>query len=262
MMQLKVCGAVRHRDLELLHGLPVDLVGIWHGVPGGHADLPEVEFRLLVAAARATAARGGPEPVLVTLLHDVAILCDLIISSGVGWVQLHGYQPPAHVAALVQALTEINHRRDQEPVRVIKVLHVRDGGECLERPLIAGYERAGVDLFLFDRVGTDGRAGSTGQPLDPAALTSLVALLRRPFLLAGGISRDNRRKYAPVTRDPRFRGIDVDTHARGGDGQLSAVSICDISRAWCGPGIGKDQSHAAPFHRDPARRARSGDRRD
>ena len=46
-------------------------------------------------------------------------------------------------------------------VRVIKVLHVR-GGECVEASLIGSYEKAGVDVFLFDTVSEDGRVAALG----------------------------------------------------------------------------------------------------
>ena len=68
------------------------------------------------------------------------------------WVQLHGYQTPGFVRAVKGIAPE---------VRVIKVLHVR-GGACIEERLIGGYEKAGVDVFLFDAVAEDGRVGSTG----------------------------------------------------------------------------------------------------
>ena len=80
------------------------------------------------------------------------------------WVQLHAYQTPG----LVRAVKGIS-----PDVRVIKVLHVR-GGECIEERLIGAYEKAGVDVFLFDAVSEDGRVGSTGQTLDPELVASLA----------------------------------------------------------------------------------------
>ena len=97
---------------------------------------------------------------------------------------------------------------------MIKVLHVR-GGECVEAPLLrASYEKAGVDVFLFDVVSDDGRVGSTGQEIDPAVVAPLADKLGRPFLLAGGISAANRPAYASLAAHPQFLGIDVDTNAR------------------------------------------------
>ena len=85
------------------------------------------------------------------------------------------------------------------------MLHVK-GGECVEAPLIGAYEKAGVDVFLFDVVSDDGRVGSTGQAIDPAVVAPLADKLTRPFLLAGGISAANRgrvrgaRRASPIPR--------------------------------------------------------------
>ncbi len=117
---------------------------------------------------------------------------------------------------------------------MIKVLHVR-GGECVEAPLIGSYEKAGVDVFLFDVVTEDGRVGSTGQALDPAVVAPLVDKLTRPFLLAGGISADNRSEYAKLAAHPSFMGIDVDTNARGADGKIDVARVDAITRAWRAP---------------------------
>jgi phosphoribosylanthranilate isomerase len=116
-------------------------------------------------------------------------------------------------------------------VRVIKVLHVK-GGECVEAPLLASYEKAGVDVFLFDVVSEEGRVGSTGQAIDPAVVAPLADKLSRPFLLAGGISAANRGNYEALAAHPRFLGIDVDTNARTADGKISSDNVEAISRAW------------------------------
>ncbi|MGH3427389.1 MAG: phosphoribosylanthranilate isomerase, partial [Mycobacteriales bacterium] len=193
---------------------------LWHAVPGGHADLPLTEFRRLAAAARAT---HGLEPVLVTFLDDAEALHEVIRQSHVSWVQLHGYQTPTLVRAVKRAIPE--------EVHIIKALHVR-GTSCLEAPIIRSYEKAGVDVFLFDVATADGRIGSTGRSLDGGVVSSLAERLTQPFLLAGGISSENRREYARVIRNPSWLGIDVDTNARGPDGELRPENIDAIIRAW------------------------------
>src|SRR6202040_73489 len=120
------------------------------GVPGGPADLPFDAWRTLAAAAAAT---GRLAPVLVTFLKDVEEIRQALERSLVHWVQLHGYPTPGFVGAVKGIAPD---------VRVIKVLHVR-GGACVEARLIGAYEKAGVDVFLFDAVSEDGRVGSTGQ---------------------------------------------------------------------------------------------------
>jgi phosphoribosylanthranilate isomerase len=217
--QVKVCGITEPAEIDVLASRDVDLVGLWYGVPDGPADLQLSDWRDLGAAAAAT---DHLAPVLVTFLQDAEALGEALEGSGVHWVQLHGYQMPG----VVRAVKEIS-----PDVRVLKVLHVR-GGDCVEAPLIGSYEKAGVDVFLFDAVAEDGRVGSTGQTLDPAVVASLAERINRPFLLAGGLSDDNRDAYDELTRHPHFLGIDVDTNARGADGKVSADRVEAILRAW------------------------------
>ena len=117
----------------------------------------------------------------------------------VHWVQLHGYQTPGFVRAVKGIAPD---------VRVIKVLHVR-GDECIEEPLIGVVREGGRGRLPLRRGGEDGRVGSTGQTLDAEVVASLADRLTRPFLLAGGISAENRERVrrrsrrTPLPRDRR-----------------------------------------------------------
>jgi phosphoribosylanthranilate isomerase len=215
---VKICGATRPADIDLLAGTGIDLVGLWHGVPGGHAELDANRLATLAQAAATTRLR----PVLVTLQATAAAVRHVLSAAGLNWVQLHGYQPPGTVHALKAADSDL---------RVIKVLHVRDGC-CLEQSLIRAYERAGTDYFLLDSVTEDGRLGSTAQVLDVAVVLALANLTSRPFLLAGGIAADRAAQLREVSGHPRFLGVDVDTSARGSDQHFDRTHITDIRRAW------------------------------
>ena len=215
---LKVCGITDAAELGALAGAGVDFAGLWYAVPDGPADLPLDTWRQLAAAA----AGRGVAPGLVTFSKDAELLREALHGSPARWVQLHGYQTPGFVRAI---------KKTGPHVRVLKVLHVR-GDDCVEASLIGSYERAGVDVFLFDAVGDDGRVGSTGQTLDSAYTAQLADTLARPFLLAGGISAANRGTYAALAAHPRFLGVDVDTNARGADGKIAAQNVDAISRAW------------------------------
>jgi phosphoribosylanthranilate isomerase len=215
--RIKVCGAKASSELDLLAAAGVDFVGLWYAVPGGPHDLPLEQWRAL-----AQAVDGRLAPVLVTFSKDAETLREAIQGTPVVWIQLHGYPTPGVVRKMKAIAPD---------VKVIKVLHVR-GAECVEASLIAAYEKAGVDVFLFDTVTEDGRVGSTGQTLDPAAVAPLADQLTRPFLLAGGISAENRSDYEALANHPRFLGIDVDTNARGSDHKISAEHVAAIARAW------------------------------
>lgn len=219
-MYVKVCGITRPEEIDLLGALPVNLVGLWYGVAGGRADLSLADCQRLAATACATRSL---EPVLVTFLNDVEALREVIQRVRLRWIQLHGYQTPGLVRAVKRTVSE--------EVRVIKVLHVQQG-YCLESSLIRAYEKAGVDVFLFDAATDDGRIGSTGQPLDNEVVAVLAKRLARPFLLAGGVNAENWREHANVIRDPRWLGIDLDTNTRGRDGRLRPENIEAIVQAW------------------------------
>ncbi|MER7757595.1 N-(5'-phosphoribosyl)anthranilate isomerase [Kitasatospora sp. NPDC097643] len=215
---LKVCGARTPGDVALLAEHGPTLVGLWHGVPGGPADLSAERLADLAA----TAIRLGLEPVLVTFLDDPVRLAALARDSGIRWIQLHAYQNPALVAEL----------RDLLPYAVIvKVLHI-SRGRCLERPFIRAFERAGCDLFLLDTLTDDGRVGSTGHTLDPADVLTLLPRLSIPFLLAGGLNAANRDTYTTVTDHPLYAGADIDTAARNGAGHFTHEAVTALAHAW------------------------------
>jgi phosphoribosylanthranilate isomerase len=226
--RIKVCGITTQPEVDLLAARGVDFVGLWWGVPGGPHDLPADRWRELADAAAAT---GRLTPVLVTFAKDADALRQTLEGSPARWIQLHGYPTPGTVRK-VKAI--------DPDVRVIKVLHIR-GGECVEESLIGSYEKAGVDVFLFDVVTEDGRVGSTGQALDAGIVAPLADKLTRPFLLAGGISADNRGQYEALVSHPLFLGIDVDTNARGSDGKVSDDNVEAISRTWRERPQGGDQ---------------------
>jgi phosphoribosylanthranilate isomerase len=227
-VRIKVCGITEPAELDVLAARGVDFVGLWWGVPGGPHDLPEDRWRELTDAAAAT---GQLTPVLVTFAKDADALRRTLEGSPAHWIQLHGYPTPGTVRKI---------KAIDPDVRVIKVLHIR-GGECVEESLIGSYEKAGVDVFLFDVVTEDGRVGSTGQTIDAAVVAPLADKLTRPFLLAGGISADNREQYEALVGHPLFLGIDVDTNARGSDGKVSNDNVEAISRTWRGRPQGGDQ---------------------
>lgn len=218
---LKVCGATSPADIEVLHVAGADLVGLWHGVPGGRAELDRDGLASLATACRAT---GVLDPVLVTFLGDPEEIVAAARAARIRWLQLHGYQPPGAVAAVKRSLPDAT---------VVKVLHVQGAG-CVERPLIGSYERAGVDVFLLDTA-DGGKVGSTGLRLDRGGASTLVERTTVPFLLAGGISADSRGRYEDLATHPRFAGIDVDTAARDGSGALSHDRVRAIHRHWSVP---------------------------
>ncbi|MFE7842140.1 N-(5'-phosphoribosyl)anthranilate isomerase [Streptomyces sp. NPDC057474] len=218
-MLVKFCGATTCAEVEDMAEAGADLVGLWHEVPGGRADLTLNQLTALSAAARA----AGLSPVMVTFSRDPRTLLSAVEAARVPWIQLHGFQTPGVVRAL--------RERGPDSLKIAKVLHV-NGATCLEGRLTAAYERAGADCFLIDAVADDGRVGSTARTLDDATVTDLADRVRLPFLLAGGLRADNRAAFPRATAHPRFLGADVDSAARAADGLLHAGRAAAIAAAW------------------------------
>lgn len=213
-MRVKICGATRTEEIELLAAAGVDFVGLWHGVPGGRTELSLTDLTRLAAAG------DRIQPILVTLESTVDDLTRVVERSGIEWVQLHGYQQPGVVRALKALGTT-----------VVKVLHMRDG-ECVERALIRAYQRAGVDVFLLDALSADGRIGSTAQTIDPSAAERIAEISERPIMLAGGLTARNAARYRPLTGHPRFFGIDIDSGARDANGRINEQRVAEIRDQW------------------------------
>jgi phosphoribosylanthranilate isomerase len=217
-MRVKICGATRVEDVEVLAGAGADFVGLWHGVPRGRSELGLDRLTALAAVAHARRLR----PVLVTLESDMDRLGGVVARSRIGWVQLHGYQHPGGVRRLKAACPDVT---------VVKVLHMRDG-ECVEHALVRAYERAGVDVFLLDTLAADGRIGSTARTVDPEAAVRVADRVSRPVMLAGGLTARNAGTYLPMTSHPRFFGIDVDSGARDATGHIDARRVVQIRAKW------------------------------
>ncbi len=227
---LKVCGLHGEgaaEDITLLASIGVELVGLWHGVPDGEAELSRDELERLAGLARAS---GSVESVLVTLEHDPAAIADTLARAGIRWVQLHAYQPPS----MVQRLKAMAPGE----VRIVKALHV-NGRHCVEAKLVRGYERAGVDVFLIDAA-TDDRVGSTGRSVLPDVAATVAGELHRPFLLAGGITAHNRPRYGALVRREGFLGVDVCTAAWDPAGRLNAAGVTAIRESWSDAGPPRD----------------------
>ncbi|HJP75771.1 MAG TPA: hypothetical protein VJ914_16000 [Pseudonocardiaceae bacterium] len=214
-MRVKICGATRTAEIVALAATGVDFVGLWHGVPGGRTELEPAQLTRLATAA----LTHHLQPILVTL--DPAP--EKLIHSSITWLQLHGYQQPSTVKSL---------KANNPNTTIIKVLHIDNTNNCIERPLIRSYQRAGVDVFLLDALAADGRIGSTAQTIDPSTAERIIDLCDRPVMLAGGLTASNSARYRQLTSHPQFFGIDVDSGARGADGRIDERRVAEIRDKW------------------------------
>ena len=189
----------------------MDFVGLWLAVPGGPHDLPAERWRAL--AERAAGSTDGPAPVLVTFTKDAELLREALERSPVDWVQLHGYPTPGFVRK-VKAIGP-DSQGDQGPARPRR--RVRRG--VADRLLREGGRRR---VPVRHRQRGRPRRAAPGWRSTPTSSRRSSTSCTRPFLLAGGISAENRERYEHLAAHPLFLGIDVDTNARGADGKISA----------------------------------------
>jgi phosphoribosylanthranilate isomerase len=161
--------------------------------------------------------------VLVTFERDPERLAGAVTRAAISMVQLHGFQTPSFVRTARHLLPP--------GVTIIKALHI-DGASCIEQRFLGQYERAGTDWLLLDNSAGGTRVGSTGQTLDAATARAVVDASRCPFMLAGGLSLDNRAEFADLIADPRYVGADIDSHARDHRGELCHERVAPIVSAW------------------------------
>ena len=218
----KVCGITEiRRRSTLLAGQDVDFVGLWHGVPGGPADLPLEDWQQLARQPPQQPATWRPYSSRSSRTSRTS--AGRSEGSHAHWVQLHGYPTPGFVARGEEH--RARRARDQGPARA----------------------RAGMRRGATDRVLREGRRRRL--PLRrrgrrrprrqhrPDARRG-VRRPRSPNGLRGRSSWPAASRpttgtdYAALAAHPRFLGIDVDTNARGPDGKVSEEKVAAISRAW------------------------------
>ncbi|OMH29122.1 hypothetical protein [Motiliproteus sp. MSK22-1] len=196
-MNLKICGATSVREISLLDSVGVKFVGLWTSISGHKRNLDDDHFTTLATRCRRV------KPVAVCVKPDIEHVANLCESTGVEWVQLHGFGPPSQVQ-------EFNKRG----LKVIKTLHVTDAGDCPEIRWLDDYDKAGVNVFLIDRFVDRQAIGSTGQSLPPRVLRETIDLLSgRHIWLGGGLNICN---LADTFDYPEIDVIDIDNAARTG----------------------------------------------
>ena len=107
---------------------------------------------------------------------DPAMIRSIVQTAGLDAVQLHGAETPEICKAL-----------SGHGFGVYKTARVRAQDDGFGAEWFRAYERAGVDLFLFDTL-VPGQAGGTGQTFDWSIVPDYRKHTRVPFLVAGGLT--------------------------------------------------------------------------
>lgn len=177
-----------------------DALGFTVRLPRGlHDGLTEEKARRIVAQLPPLVAS-----VAITYVGTARDAIELCRYLAVTTVQLHGPFPMAEIPSLRSALPYL---------KIITAVHVT-GPEAIEA---ARKCDGAVDAVILDTYDTaSGRGGATGMTHDWAISRAIVAAIRTPVILAGGLTPEN---VAQAIASVRPWGVDVHTGVEHADGR-------------------------------------------
>jgi phosphoribosylanthranilate isomerase len=183
-----------------------DALGFTVRLPTGvHDGLTEAMARGIIAALPPFVTS-----VAITYLDSARAAVDLCRYLGVGALQLHGPFPTQELPLIRAALPHL---------KLIRAVHVT-GPEAFAQA--RALERR-VDALILDTYDpTTGRHGATGKTHDWSISRQIVAQVRVPVILAGGLTPDN---VASAIRAVQPWSVDVHTGVERGDGTRDPVAL-------------------------------------
>lgn len=182
---IKICGVTKPADIDALNAHAIDMVGF-----NFYKNSPRYIDPLI---GPQLAAKCRPE------MHRVALLVDpsddeldaVLGAVSPHFVQLHGAETPARVAEI----------KARSLASLIKALPVSNAADVARAQDYADL----VDMFLFDAkppkdAPETTMPGGNGETFDWDALSAYE--LAKPYLLAGGLTRDNVADALTRTQAP------------------------------------------------------------
>ncbi len=163
MTKIKICGLYRPEDVEYVNEAKPDWCGFIIDFPKSHRNLTPDRVRVL----RKRLA-PGVTPVGVFVDSPVETAAALLNNGTIAAAQLHGHEDERYIAALRSAAPGCT---------VWKAFRVRSPAD------LEAASASTADLVLLDN------GYGTGEPFD----WSLAGGVKRPYLLAGGLTPENIR---------------------------------------------------------------------
>lgn len=178
---IKICGVTKPDDIETLNRHNIDMVG-FNFYKNSPRYLDPLFGPQLASKCRAEMLRVA----LVVEPSDDDL--DAVLGSvSPHFIQLHGTETPERVAEI----------KARSMASLIKALPIRGADDVARAHDYAGL----VDMFLFDaKPPKDGMPGGNGETFDWTALSAYE--LDKPYLLAGGLTRDNVADALKRTKAP------------------------------------------------------------
>ena len=164
MTKIKICGLSRPCDIEHVNEAKPDFCGFIINVSKSKRNVSPDTVRQLVKNLS-----PDVKPVGVFVNAPMAEIAALTEDGTLAYVQLHGKEDEAYIAAL----------REKIHVPIIQAFKVT----CPED--VAHAQQSSADYILLDN-----GSGGTGKTFDWSHLQSIT----RPYILAGGLGPDNLAK--------------------------------------------------------------------
>lgn len=212
---IKICGLSTPETVDAALAAGADMVGFVFFPPSPRFVTPAA------AALLAARARGRAAVAVLTVDMDEAGIGDIVDAVRPDWLQLHGREPPAEVAAL----------KARFGLPVIKAIGIREPADL---GAIAPYAGT-ADRLLLDAKPPRGatRPGGNAVAFDWAILDGFAPGM--PWMLSGGLDPGNVGEAIIRTRPP---GIDVSSGVESAPGvkdpALIAAFVSAARRAQLG----------------------------
>jgi phosphoribosylanthranilate isomerase len=209
-IDVKICGLTDGDTLDIALDHGADYVGL--------VFFPRSPRHLELSAAAALAARARGRAQIVALVVDAedAAIDRIVAEIEPDWLQLHGSETPARVAA-------IKNRSRCRIIKAIKVASPADAATALTFATTA-------DLILFDAKAPPALPGAlpggNGLVFDWQALTGVKDQVR--YMLSGGLHPGN---VADAIRVTGATSVDVSSGVESAPGQKDARLIRDFLRS-------------------------------
>ncbi|MBR3317471.1 MAG: phosphoribosylanthranilate isomerase [Atopobiaceae bacterium] len=158
--RVKLCGMFRPEDVEAVNDIRPDYVGFVVDFPRSHRSVSAEELPALTSRVAQDITRVG-----VFVDEPVEVVARLFAQGAIDVAQLHGREDEAYIAQLRAACA----------VPIVQAFRVCKPSD------VARAEASTANLVLLDN------GQGTGETFD----WSLVQQVRRPFVLAGGLSASN-----------------------------------------------------------------------
>jgi phosphoribosylanthranilate isomerase len=205
-VRVQIAGVSSLEEALAAERAGADALGFTVRLPNGvHDGLTEVLARDIIAQLPPFITS-----VAITYVSTVRAAVDLCRNLGVTALQLHGEFPMGELRLVRAALPHL---------KIIRAVHVT-GPEALAAARALERHVDALILDTYDPV--TGRHGATGKTHDWSISRELVASVRVPVILAGGLTPEN---VVDAVRTVAPGGIDVHTGVVNADGTRNLAKI-------------------------------------